>query len=391
VLNAAQPQSFMGTSATFLGDYTQFVAAPGTGNQPEGSRTVLYPQLALPIETTYFSITPKIGVHSTYYDLSTPVSPGNNTFSRTLPIASVDSTVTFERDISFGGRDYIQTLEPRLYYLYVPFQNQSPSKYPVFDTAYYDFNFAQIFAENIFSGQDRIANANQLTAAVTSRLIDPGSGAQVMKAALGQRYYFADQEVILNTGDTARTGKRADIVAAFGGELMAKTTLDTGWQYNPNDGQTERFDFSLRYQPEVAKALGIAWRYKRNSENSDPDNPDGYRDIDITGQWPLWGRWYGVGRYNRSLQDHRNIETIAGLEYNGGCWVLRTAVHQFVTHNNNQSSSSVENSDSTTAFFVSLEFNGLTSLGSSPVSLLRRSVPGYGSISSSRVFSDDYE
>lgn len=388
LVNANRPQSFFGTAFSFLGDYTHFDVPED--NRAKGSRTVLYPQLALPLETTYFSVTPKIGVHHTQYDLDTPVSSGNTSLSRTLPIASVDASVVFERDWSLGGRNYIQTLEPRLYYLYVPFENQSPSKYPIFDTAYYDYNFAQIFAENIFSGQDRIANANQLTAAVVSRLIDPGTGAQVMKAALGQRYYFADQRVVLNAGETARTGKRADIVAAFGGEIAKKTTLDTGWQYDPNNGNTERFDLNLRWQPEYAKALGIAWRYKRNSESSDPLNPDGYRDIDITGQWPLWGRWYGVGRYNRSLLQHRNTEIIAGLEYNGGCWVLRTAVHQFVTRRSEQSTSS-ENSGSTTAFFLQLEFNGLTSLGSSPVSLLRRNVPGYSSISDNRVFDDDYE
>lgn len=390
IFNAAQPQSFLGTSASFLGDYTQF-DHPDAG-KTQGSRMVMYPQLALPIETAYFSLTPKVGVHYTQYDLTQPVSQGSATsFSRTLPIATVEGSVVFERDWSLGGRDYLQTLEPRLYYVYIPFEKQDPSKYPIFDTAYYDFNFAQIFTENIFSGQDRVSNANQLTAALTSRLIDPATGAQVMKAAVGQRYYFADQRVLLNSNDTARTGKRADIVAAFGGEVAPKTTLDTGWQYNPNDSNTERFDFNLRWQPEVAKALGVAWRFKANSASSNPDNPDGYRDIDFTGQWPLWGRWYGVGRYDRSLQDHRVTEAIAGLEYNGGCWVLRTAVHQYVNSKNNQQSSSVNNSDTTTAFFVQLEFSGLTSLGSSPVSLLRRSVPGYGNISDGRLFDDNNE
>lgn len=388
LLNAARPDMPLGSTVSFAGEYTQFEHPDD--DRPQGNRLILYPQVAMPITTSYFNITPKLGVHYTRYEMDQPVSPGENSFSRALPIASVDSSMVFERDVNWGGRDYIQTLEPRLFYVYVPYESQSPLKYPIFDTAYYDFNFAQIFSENIFSGGDRIANANQLTAALTSRLIDAGTGAEKMKVAVGQRYYFVDQRVLLHSTDVARTGKRADIVAAFGGEVATKTTLDTGWQYNPNDGNTERFSVDLRWQPEVAKALGVAWRYKRNPENADPDNPTGYRDLDITGQWPLGGRWYAVGRFNRSLLEHRTTEAIAGLEYNGGCWVLRTALHRFATRRSENSTTN-DNAGSTTAFFVQLEFNGLTSLGSSPVSLLRRSVPGYSMINERPTLADDFE
>jgi LPS-assembly protein len=388
LVNAARPELGLGTAMNFQGEYVQFDHPDS--NRPQGSRMILYPQVSLPIETSFFSLTPKIGVHHTHYDLDQPVSSGVTSLNRTLPIVSVDSSVVFERETSWGGKGYTQTLEPRLYYVYVPFEDQDPNKYPIFDTAYYDFNFAQIFTENIFSGGDRVSNANQLTAAVTSRLIDPSTGAQVFKAAVGQRYYFADQRVLLRSTDVARTGKRADIVAALTGEVASKTTLDTGWQYNPNDGETERFNVDLRWQPEVAKALSIAWRYKRNPENADPNNPTGFRDIDITGQWPLGGRWYGVGRYNRSLLEHRTTEAIAGLEYNGGCWVFRGALHRFATRKDDLSTSS-DNAGSTTALYLQLEFNGLTSLGSSPVSLLRRSVPGYGMINDNRIFNDDLE
>lgn len=375
-LNAHRPDLPLGMQFNLKGEYTQFEIPDN--NRPEGSRTVLYPQVSLPMDTAAFSLTPKLGVHHTQYSLDRPLDPKADSLSRTLPIATVDGSVVFERDLAVQGRDYIQTLEPRLYYVYVPYQKQSPAQYPIFDSGYYDFNFAQIFSENIFAGADRIANANQITAAITSRLIDPASGAEWMKVAVGQRYYFDDQRVLLNASDVARTGKRADIVAAFGGTVADKTTLDTGWQYNPRDGDTERFNFDLRWQPEYAKAVGLAWRYKRNPENADPLRPTGYRDVDITGQWPLGGRWYGVGRFNRSLLEHRTTEAIAGLEYDGGCWVVRTALHRFVTRNSQ--SDTIENSGSTTALFVQLELNGLSSLGSSPVSLLRRSVPGYGKI-----------
>jgi len=316
-------------------------------------------------------------VHATRYELDRRVSTGDNSTTRTLPILSVDSGVTFEREATFGGRDFVQTLEPRIYYLYVPYRDQS--NIPNFDTGFYDFNFAQIFAENVYTGGDRISNANQITTAVQSRLIDPTTGAETLRAALGQRYYLVDQRVTLNKDTPARTGKQADLLAALGINLAPKTTLDTAWQYNPRDNWTERFNFGVRYQPGYARTLGVSWRYRRNY-STDAANPNGFRDIDLTGQWPLWGNWYGVGRYNRNLRDHRLTQGIAGVEYNAGCWVFRGVVQHLTT----------SATDVTRAFFFQLEFNGAGSLGSSPLNVLRRSVPGYNRINDgSNPFSSD--
>ncbi len=342
----------------------------------EGRRTTFYPQLALPLQTSAFYVTPKIGIHTTRYDLDRRTTTGEDTVTRSLPIVSVDSGVTFERDASFGGKDYVQTLEPRVYYLYVPYRDQS--MIPNFDSGSYDFNFAQIFAENIFTGGDRISNANQITTAVQSRLIDPATGAETVRALLGQRYYLADQQVTL-PGVAPRTGQRADLLGAFSANFAPKTQFDTAWQYNPRDNWTERFNVGVRFQPAYARALGVSWRYRRNY-STDPANPNGFRDIDLTGQWPLWGNWYGVGRYNRNLRDHRLTQGIAGVEYNAGCWVFRGVVQHLTT----------TATDVTRSFFFQLEFNGAGSLGSSPLNVLRRGVPGYGKINDgSNPFSSD--
>ena len=334
----------------------------------QGQRLTAYPQLALPLQTAAFYVTPKIGVHATRYELDRRgTDTGDTSLTRTLPILSVDGGVTFERDTSFGDTDYVQTLEPRVYYLYVPYRDQS--QFPNFDSGYYDFNFAQIFAENVYTGGDRISNANQVTTALQSRLIDPASGAEKLRAAIGQRYYLVDQHVSLNKDSPVRTGKQADLLAAFSATFAPKTTLDTAWQYNPRDNWTERFNFGLRFQPAYAKALGVSWRYRRNYSTV-PGSPDGFRDLDITGQWPLGGNWYGVGRYNRNLRDHRLTQGIAGVEYNAGCWVFRGVVQHLTT----------SATDSTRAMFFQLEFNGAGSIGSSPLNVLRRSVPGYAKI-----------
>ena len=363
-LTALRPEVFGGTTFHLASEFVDFSHPTLT----EGRRLMFYPQLSLPLQTSAFYITPKIGVHATRYDVNyRGASTGDETLTRVLPIVSVDSGVTFERDIDFGGKDYIQTLEPRVYYLYVPYTDQS--KFPNFDTGFYDFNFAQIFAENVYSGGDRISNANQITTALQSRVIDPATGAELIRAAFGQRYYLVDQRVALNESTPVRTGKQADLLGAFSATFAPKTQFDTAWQYNPRDNWTERFNFGVRFQPAYARSLGVSWRYRRNYSTV-PGSPDGFRDLDLTGQWPLWGNWYGVGRYNRNLRDHRLTQGIAGVEYNAGCWVFRGVVQHLTTSTNDVSRS----------FFFQLEFNGAGSIGSSPLTMLKRNVPGYGKI-----------
>jgi LPS-assembly protein len=322
-----------------------------------GWRNTAYPQLSLPIQNSYMQITPKIGVSSTRYALERQGAGIPADQSRTVPIFSLDSAVTFERDADYFGRNLTQTLEPRLYYLYVPYRDQS--KIPVFDTGLADFNFAQIFSENRYSGGDRIGDANQLTAAVTSRLIDPATGAEMVRGVVGQRYYFSDQRVTL-PNETPRTGRTADLLAAVSGLVMPKTYVDTGWQYNPRDKTTERLNVGARYQPEIGKLINAGYRYTR----------DLLGQIDVSAQWPLGGGWHAVGRYNYSTKDKQLIQTLGGLEYDAGCWIARVVVQSIAT----------QTQRATTSLFLQLELNGFSRIGSNPLDILKRSVSGYNPV-----------
>lgn len=331
-----------------------------------GKRTTLYPQLSLPLATAAFSLTPKLGIHSTSYQLDGQTRPDAiaagwgavpDSQSRTLPIFSVDGGFVMERNTDWFGKALVQTLEPRAYYLYVPKHDQS--KIPVFDTGIAGFNYAQMFSENRYAGGDRIGDANELTLAVTSRLLDPVSGADLLRATLGTRYYFTDQTVTL-PGETARTERSADILATLAGQVLPHTYADIGWQYNPRDARTERLTFGGRYRPEAGKVINAGYRYAR----------DLLGQIDISAQWPLFGGWHGVGRYNYSTKEQRIIEVIGGLEYDAGCWVGRFVVQRLATIADQP----------TTAVFFQLELNDFSRIGSNPMQLLRRSIPGYGVI-----------
>ncbi|WP_308445469.1 LPS assembly protein LptD [Thauera sp. 2A1] len=372
-LDAFRPDLPAGLTFAFNSEYVRFEGPEN--NQVDGTRVTAYPQVSLPIRGAAYFLTPKVGIHQTTYDLQRPqdVAGERNSITRTMPIFSIDSGLFFERDTTLFGSDFTQTLEPRLYYLNVPYRRQDDI--PLFDTSRYDFGFAQIFSENRYTGGDRIGDANDLTAAVTSRLIDPATGAERIRALVGQRYYFEDQRV--TAGEVARTSRRADILGGLNGRLTRTTSVDSLLQYNPNDSQIERFNAALRYQPEFAKALNVSYRYARDLRST--DGTLGLRDVDVSGQWPLWNNWYGVGRVTHSLKEDRVTEAIGGLEFNGGCWVFRAAVHRYA----------LTADKSNKALFFQLEFNDLTSIGSSPLALIKRSVPGYGKINdptANRVF-----
>ncbi|WP_153109148.1 LPS-assembly protein LptD [Propionivibrio limicola] len=376
--NARKPDYNL-ADLSFLGQYTVFTKQEQWVNgakvsDPDGDRLVLYPQLALPYVTPGWYVTPKVGVNYRHYSLTNQASSIADTQSVTLPIFSIDSAMTFERGSNWFGRDYTQTLEPRLYYVYIPYKDQS--QIPIFDSAQADFNFAQIFSENQFSGWDRINDANQITAALTSRLIEPASGNEIVRAMIGQRFYFTKPRVGLTSVLTTdeENWDRSDFLAAFSGQILPRIFADTALQYSPSDSEFQRYSLGVRYQPEPGKALNAAYRY--NADSSAPVN-----QVDFSGQWPINGRWYGVGRLNYSFKDDgtvlssgsdsgRIIESIAGLEYNGGCWVLRTVVRR----------QALTSSDASTSFFVQLELNDFSRIGSNPVNLLKRSIQGYGLI-----------
>lgn len=348
------------TDFSVTGQYTQFTHPTLT----EGKRTVIYPQLSLPLYYPAFSITPKIGVHASKYSLTRQTAGMPDSISRVLPTFTLDSTLVFERETTWLGKDHIQTLEPRLYYVYIPYRDQS--KIPVFDTGVSDFNFAQVFSENRYAGYDRINDANQLTAAVTTRFLDAETGVERFKAMVGQRYYLHNPRVSI-PGETLLPRTYSNTLAAFNGLVWNKTYVDSAWEYNNHEGRTERFSIGARYQPDEAKVISASYRYVRSGIGS---GTEPVSQVDIAGQWPLSPRWYAVGRYNFSTRDKKLLEAIAGIEYNSGCWSARFVAQRL---------EAVAGTPNTT-FFIQLELNDFASLGSNPVQLLRRSIPGFGKV-----------
>ena len=381
-LNAGKQDAGFGLDFNFTGEVVNFRHPTNV----TGLRSTVYPSLSLPIITAGSFLTPKIGLHSTHYALDpngnvSAVIPGtarltatSGTLSRTLPIFSVDGGLIYERNTGWQGQKLIQTLEPRAYYLLVPHRDQS--RIPVFDTALADFNYAQIFSENSFVGGDRVNDANQLTLAVTSRLLYTSTGQEAARATVGQRYYFTDQQVILDPTATPRTFNSSNWLAALSGRLTQRWTAETAFEYNARESRPERVSVGVRYQPELLKTLNMSYRYLRGQ----------LKQIDVSSQWPLGRGWYGVGRLNYSLMDGRIVEGLAGFEYNGDCWIGRVVLQRFAVAAGSAapifagSTLPVVAGSSTNAIFLQIELNGFSRIGSNPLEALKRSIPGYARI-----------
>jgi LPS-assembly protein len=317
-----------------------------------GSRFVLNPRISYPVIRPGYFITPKLSFNFTKYALDNPANGTPDNLTRALPTLSVDSGMVFERDTHFFGQEMMQTLEPRLFYVRTPYRDQS--LYPNFDTAEADLSFAQLFSENRFVGYDRISEANQLTAAVASRYIEP-SGAERARFAIGQRFYFGQQRVSLGT---VSDESRSDVLLSAMGRMTAGISAEANLQYSQSVSALTRANAGLRWQPGPKRVLNL--QYRRDLTNN-------LKQFETSAQWPIASRWYGVGRINYSLPDHKVAEGLLGMEYKADCWIFRMVAQRIPT----------AVGKATSAFFFQLELNGLTRLGSSPLDALRKSVPGY--------------
>jgi LPS-assembly protein len=300
-----------------------------------------------------------------YYELDPTFNSGRNRASRSLPTWSLDAGLVFERPITLLGEGAHQTLEPRLFYAFTPYRNQS--QLPNFDSAVADFNFAQLFTENTFTGNDRISQADQLTIALTSRVMDDGSGAQRLRVALGQRFYFGSQLVTL-PGDVPRTDPSSDVLFMGNAMLAKRWNVDLNLDYSTRARSIALATVGLRWQPGSASVANFTYRYENAAIAG--------ALIDQVGaslQWPLSPRVYGVGAVNYSVAEHGWIESLAGIEYKAGCWVGRFVLSRYAVPQPN----ALLVSNYTTTWFIQVELNGLTSVGQSPLDQLQRSIPGF--------------
>jgi LPS-assembly protein len=289
-----------------------------------------------------------------------------------VPTFSLDSGLVFERDASYFGTAFRQTLEPRAFYVNTPYRDQS--LLPNYDSGASDFNFATIYTENAFVGNDRISDSNLLTLGVTTRLLNPDTGAEAARFGIAQRLRFKDQNVTL-PGGAPVVDRFSDVMLGASVNWDPKWAFDSTVQYNPTTEQSVRSAIGARYSPSNYRVLTTTYRYQRDISEQ----------IGVGWQWPvndLWGdrgqdlgvgrgqgdgRWYSVGRLNFSMNESKLVDAVVGFEYDAGCWLGRAVLQRIQT----------STTTATQSIMFQLEFVGFTRLGSNPLKTLKDNIPGY--------------
>jgi LPS-assembly protein len=315
-------------------------------------------ELSLRFARAGMFLTPAVAVRQTNYWIDDPLPGEDDMLTRGLPIGSLDMGLKLEREKARGRRSWVQTLEPRLLYVRVPFEDQS--NLPVFDTILPDFNLVQLFRKYQFVGPDRIADTDQLSFGVTTRLVDSANGRERLTATLGQTRYL-DAATVTLPGVTPTDTDASDYVAEVGIGIRDSWALDLGHQWNSETSSTARTETRLEYRPKEDRLFGVGYRFRR----------DALEQADLSLVWPVSQRWRVIGRYSYSLLDKERLEDFVGWEYEACCWRLRMVNRNYVSRRTGETDSSIS---------LQLELKGLSQRVTSPDELLDRGILGYRNI-----------
>ncbi|GAB4035027.1 MAG: LPS-assembly protein LptD [Rubrivivax sp.] len=343
----------------------------GTDTRPQGWRAHLLGSVAWPLRQGGLSLVPRLAVNAAHYRTDAPMADGRTRASRVVPTLSLDASLEFERETDLGlGRPLRQTLEPRLLWVRTPYRRQD--LLPSYDAWAKDFNLSSIYSTNAFSGVDRVSDGHTLTAGATSRLIDPASGAELLRLGAVQRFLFGEQRVAPQDDGSADgpalTQSVSDVLLLGRSTLLPDWQLDASLQYSPGIGRWSRSILGATWTPGPFRTINARYRLSRGVSEQ----------VEVGWQWPVYGAgpaagggcggtWYGLGRVNYSMRDSRVTDSLVGAEYDAGCWILRVVAER----------QSTGRKQATTRLLLQLELVGLSRLGSNPLQVLKDNIPGY--------------
>jgi LPS-assembly protein len=320
----------------------------------QGWRFDAVPRVGLDYTGAGYFLRPTLTVDTTHYRLQNTLPGSDNSPRRTLPILSLDGGLQFERGNGRRGQRRI-TLEPRLMYLYVPYRDQTAL--PVFDTGEPDLNWIELFRSNRYSGIDRISDANQLNAGVTTQLYSSSNGTRFLAMTFGQAFYFRTPRVRL-PDEAPHTGNSSDLIAQVELQAFKNWNVSSGLQWDHRDARTEKAEVQLRYQPQARSVVNLGYRYQRDRQEQ----------LDVSAAWPVTDSWRLYGRALYSIRESQSIEHFAGFEYSSCCWNLRAVARDYVSRRSGERDRSI---------YLQLELKGLSNVGLAADAFLERAIRGY--------------
>jgi LPS-assembly protein len=319
-----------------------------------GLRADAAPRLAWALRRPGWHFEPSAAWRATAYELSDTAPGSDDSPGRTAPILSLDTGLVFERDA--GERDqFLHTLEPRLRYTWIPFRDQDDL--PVFDTALPDLNLVQLFRANRYVGADRLGDANELAAGLTTRLVRAESGQQYLTATIGQRFYFESPRVVL-PGELPETRSASNLVGEVELTAWRSWSARGAVEWDAEQSNTLRGEASLQYRPRPDTVVNFGYRYREGL----------LEQWDAGFAWRVSPAWQLYARQVYSTLEDKSIDRFAGFEYTGCCWRLRLLGRNYVSNRTGESDNSV---------LLQVELKGLSSVGTRNDAFLERGIRGY--------------
>jgi LPS-assembly protein len=336
-----------------------------------GSRSHFDPRISLPLIAPWGFATTTVAFRYTLYNLERVPTGIDETPEREIWMGSADGGLYFDRDTSLFGRGLVQTLEPRVYYLFQDFADQSTL--PNFDASGLTFSFDQLFRENRFSGVDRIGDANQTSVGVTTRFLDAATSHEYFRASVGQILYLDDRKVTL-AGAPSDADEHSR--SSFAGELTA--TIFSTWRlstvtvWDARDSEFDEVSFGATYLHDNRHIFNMAYRYV--PEDPSAGQPERIDQFDVAGYWPVSDHWSLLGRWNYDLDKGWTIEAFAGIEYSDCCWQFRAIAQQTLE---NPGELIQRNLERERGVFLQVVFRGLAGVGNKVDSLMEHGIKGY--------------
>ncbi len=345
------PNKWLGMRFGFDGELVNFDRDTGV----TGWRLNLAPEIQLPFKRPGWFITPAVALDHTQYVLNDTLPEAPTEPQRTVPISSLDIGMILERSMNSAGGAKIQTLEPRLLYVHIPYRDQA--ELPVFDTITPDLNLVSLYRKNRYLGVDRIADTDQLSFGITSRILNVSNGREMVSATIGQTRYLSESGVSL-PGQPVVSTETSDYIAELRFLLFRNVNFDVGHQWGEKDRGTTQSQARLQYSPARNKILNLAYRFRRDS----------LEQGDVSWSWPISTRWNFVGRYKFSFRDDEALEQFFGLEYESCCWGLRLVTRRHISARDGTRDSS---------FGLQLVLKGMSSVGTAADKMLEHGILGY--------------
>lgn len=400
-INATYPDIANGVNLKWDNQITNFYKSPLNGQtQVEGQRLYVAPKIEIPLTNTWGYIKPSVGINARAYQLQNTTNSvqnfNNSSATSVLPILNLDAGLYFDRDFQYSGANYQQTLEPRLFYTYIPYQNQQDI--PLFDTSLTNFTYQSLFMTNQFIGYDRINNANQASLALETNIIDRDTGTNKLSAGIGQMVYFADRKVNMCQGINSdcqayqqpySDAPTSPVVGFASWQFLPDWYLQTGLTYRLQNSQMENQSYSFQYRPDEKHILNFGYQNIQNNyamltpQKIQPYTPPPrLSQVTVSGIWKFTEHWALTGLYSYAFNANQATNMFAGVEYNDCSWAIRFLAQRSVDSSSDPNQPSEITGPLNNSFMVQLELKGLGGSSSGSIQERMQMISGYNPMTS---------